>query len=109
MDLQETRAVLEEQLEARLRVSPHLSVAAGDPADVAQAIVGNESEIFANGLQRSQAYQIAQSLKKIDEDTYGICDGCQKPIPEERLEAPPSAIYCVSCQEKAEQEPEWQE
>ena len=30
--------------------------------------------------------------------TYGMCDTCGLPIPEERLEALPEAIHCLDCQ-----------
>ena len=38
---------------------------------------------------------VARALEKLDEDTYGTCDVCGKPIPEGRLEALPWAVLCV--------------
>lgn len=46
--------------------------------------------------------QVDRALEKIDEDTYGICDFTNKPIPLPRLEAIPYAVMTVDAQEKFE-------
>jgi DnaK suppressor protein len=40
--------------------------------------------------------QVERALKKIDEGTYGLSDVSGKPIPRERLEAVPEALYTLS-------------
>jgi DnaK suppressor protein len=40
---------------------------------------------------------VERALQKLDDGTYGICDGCGALIPEERLEARPWTSLCVSC------------
>lgn len=47
--------------------------------------------------------QIDRALEKIDEDTYGLCDITEKPIPKARLDAIPYATMTVEAQEKMEQ------
>jgi RNA polymerase-binding protein DksA len=42
--------------------------------------------------------EIEAALKRIEDDTYGVCSNCGKPIPEERLEALPWATLCIDCQ-----------
>jgi RNA polymerase-binding protein DksA len=42
--------------------------------------------------------EIDAALRRIDEGTYGICTNCERPIPEERLEALPWATLCIDCQ-----------
>ena len=42
---------------------------------------------------------IARALQKIAEGTYGLSDGSGAPIPVERLEASPEALYTVKEQE----------
>ena len=37
------------------------------------------------------------ALRRLDEETYGLCESCSTPIPYERLEAIPHARRCVSC------------
>jgi DnaK suppressor protein len=48
--------------------------------------------------------QIDDALERMDEGTYGICERCGKPIPEERLEAFPYVRYDVNCQAIVERE-----
>jgi DnaK suppressor protein len=43
----------------------------------------------------------AQALRRMSEGTYGVCDGCGQDIPTARLEALPSARYCVPCQQRS--------
>jgi RNA polymerase-binding transcription factor len=39
--------------------------------------------------------EIEGALRRLDEGTYGTCDACGRPIPEERLEAVPWAKLCI--------------
>lgn len=45
---------------------------------------------------------VTDALKRIDDGTFGACEACSAPIPARRLDALPYARYCVSCQQKAE-------
>ncbi len=45
----------------------------------------------------AKAQEVDRALAKLAERTYGICDGCGKPIPHARLEAMPWAVLCVAC------------
>jgi RNA polymerase-binding transcription factor DksA len=61
----------------------------------------------ADDLQVMQRGAIEQALKEIDaafvrlqQGTYGICQGCSKSIPVERLEILPYARCCVPCQQR---------
>jgi DnaK suppressor protein len=40
---------------------------------------------------------VIRALEKIEEGTYGLCDRCGALIPEERLDARPWSVRCVSC------------
>ena len=42
---------------------------------------------------------VARALQKIAEGTYGLSDGSGAPIPRERLEASPEALYTLKEQE----------
>lgn len=39
--------------------------------------------------------EVKTALKNIDENKYGVCTKCQKPIEKERLEANPAAGTCI--------------
>ncbi len=41
--------------------------------------------------------KVERALQKLDEGTYGICDGCGQAIDPARLEALPQASLCANC------------
>ncbi len=45
-----------------------------------------------SGLARTE-----RALAKLEEGTYGTCDGCGDPIAPARLQAMPDAMLCVVC------------
>jgi len=45
-----------------------------------------------------------QALKRLEDDTYGICKYCKKPIDEKRLLARPTSNACISCKKAITQE-----
>ncbi|MDI6872960.1 TraR/DksA family transcriptional regulator [Candidatus Solincola sp.] len=47
--------------------------------------------------------KVNEALERIENGTYGICEMCGLPIPEERLEALPYANLCIVCKQKEEQ------
>jgi len=55
-------------------------------------------ELDGNLVARSalRLAQIDRALEKISEGTYGLSDASNQPIPKERLEATPEAIYTVA-------------
>ncbi|HEY8547225.1 MAG TPA: TraR/DksA C4-type zinc finger protein [Acidimicrobiales bacterium] len=44
---------------------------------------------------REQLTETERALAKFDDDTYGVCERCGRPIGEARLEAMPAARYCI--------------
>ncbi|MFM1768540.1 MAG: ral stress protein [Verrucomicrobiota bacterium] len=49
-------------------------------------------------------YEIEEALKRIEKDTYGVCELTGKPIPEARLEAIPWTRFTVEAQAQLERE-----
>ncbi len=47
--------------------------------------------------ERKLLMEIQDALSRIDNGTYGVCEGKNEPIPKERLKAIPWARYCVTC------------
>ncbi len=66
------------------------------------------SDSFTEGMianhQISELNQIDESLKKIKDGSYGICDMCGVVIPLGRLKAKPFAKFCTECREAYETE-----
>ena len=44
--------------------------------------------------------EIAAGLERIEQGTFGRCEGCQEEIPKARLLALPYARHCVECAEE---------
>ena len=51
---------------------------------------------IANGLQVIQG-KLERALEKLDEGSYGVCDGCGSPIAAGRLQAAPESALCITC------------
>lgn len=73
-----------------------------NPADI-----GSESfaqEFSLELLQRDEAtlVEIDEALERMKLGTFGLCEGCEEPIPKVRLQAVPHARFCVDCQRKNE-------
>jgi len=67
---------------------------AGD--HTADAVTQMQRSISAGELYQ-MSVEIDRALVKLDEGTYGVCDGCGRRIAPERLEAIAWATLCVSC------------
>ncbi len=62
----------------------------------AEAVERISSTAAARSISASIA-EVDRALAKLAEGTYGTCDRCGRPIPQERLEAIPWAALCVDC------------
>jgi RNA polymerase-binding protein DksA len=75
------------------------------PFHMADAGSDNFEQEFALDLMDSEKkllVEINDALRRIDEGTYGICEGRGEPISKARLNAIPWARYCVVCAELKE-------
>ena len=84
--------------------------AAGDlssmPIHMADLGTDNYEQEFALGLmdgERKLLREIDDALERIEQGTYGVCEGTGKQIPKARLEAQPWARYCVEYARTMEQ------
>ncbi|MET0229509.1 MAG: TraR/DksA family transcriptional regulator [Rhodanobacteraceae bacterium] len=55
------------------------------------AILENDGALALRNMDRVRA--VERALQKIDDGTYGFSDLSRKPIPRERLEAVPEAVF----------------
>jgi DnaK suppressor protein len=53
------------------------------------------AQVAVHDRLQTTRVDVDRALVKLDEDSYGTCDVCGKPIPEGRLEALPWAVLCV--------------
>jgi DnaK suppressor protein len=73
-----------------------------DLADRATLEVERNFLLRVRDRERKLITKIDETLKKIEDGTYGICQRCGKEIEEERLKARPVASYCIECKRKLE-------
>ena len=72
-----------------------------DSADDPGAVLAARGELSALAQQTSeQLAAIDRALERIEAGDYGTCASCDESIPAERLEALPTAVQCVTCQEQ---------
>jgi len=113
-------AFVERQRQQLLRLRASLLAAAraaeSDEADVRETST-REAVEFEDDAQRLDTLEregslvvrdvqrlarVDRALKKLDEGTYGLSDLSGQPIPRERLEAIPEALYTLSEEERRE-------
>jgi DnaK suppressor protein len=104
------RILLTKREELREEVSRYIK---GDSRQLMEAVFddGDWSVIdLAEGInlrhlsaQRQILQKIEQALRKLDNNTYGICEECEKKINPKRLKVMPFAVLCRDCKEKSEE------
>jgi len=80
---------------------------AGYSLHMADSGTDNFDRDFALSLLSSDQdaiYEIEEALKRIEKNTYGVCELTGKPIPRTRLEAIPWTRFTVQAQAKLERE-----
>ncbi len=79
--------------------------ASGDFNHMADMGTDNFDQDFTLGLienEEEELRAINEALRKIEDNTYGLCESCEAVIPKARLKALPFTKMCVKCKEKDE-------
>ena len=58
--------------------------------------------LSVSDIRKEELLRIDESLRKLDQGTYGICEKCAAEIDEERLRVEASAMHCLKCQSDLE-------
>jgi DnaK suppressor protein len=53
-------------------------------------------------MRKEELSRIDESLRKLDQGTYGVCERCSADIDVERLKIDASATHCLNCQAELE-------
>lgn len=80
------------------------TVVAQDVADKAESSYTKEFLLSLSNKDRNQLLMVDEALKRIEKNTFGLCQRCNKKINEKRLNVIPWTPYCINCQEKEEEE-----
>jgi RNA polymerase-binding protein DksA len=88
---------------SRLDASGDLSSMPIHMADLGTDNYEQEFALDLMGSERKLLKEIDEALQRIEEGTYGVCEGTGKPIRKARLKAQPWAKYCVEYARMLEQ------
>ena len=73
-----------------------------DIGDEAANIYNKQVLLSLNENERMRLQEVDESLDRIENGTYGVCEECGELIGLKRLEVRPVAKYCVPCKTKME-------
>jgi len=75
-----------------------------DPADRATAESDRSFTLRLRDRERKLIKKIQQTLHRIDDGSFGICEECGEDISVERLKARPVTTLCINCKSRQEEE-----
>ena len=73
-----------------------------DPTDRASLESDRNFELRIRDRERKLIAKMQEAIKRIDDGTFGVCEGCSGPISEKRLMARPVTTLCIECKTKQE-------
>jgi DnaK suppressor protein len=73
-----------------------------DDMDLAAAAHAQELRVQLLDREKHAADELQSALDRIEDGTFGICEGCGGDISWKRLEAHPTTSLCIHCQEDDE-------
>ena len=73
-----------------------------DEGDWAVVDISEDLSLRRLDSHRQLLLDIDESLRKIQEGTYGLCEECGEEISEKRLNVIPTATLCIDCKENRE-------
>jgi DnaK suppressor protein len=98
-ELEARHASMRERV-ATLAERPELGAAQGFGKRIGDGTTEAISRLTDIGVGRSLEESLARTeraLAKLDDGTYGTCDGCGQPIAPARLQAMPDSVLCIAC------------
>jgi DnaK suppressor protein len=75
-----------------------------DPTDRANLETDRNFELRIRDRERKLILKIKETLARIEDGTFGVCEECSNDISEERLKVRPVTTLCIECKTKAEAE-----
>lgn len=101
--LEDMRGEIIDQLRVqieRTREKDHM----GDLGDCATSDMAAEYAHILGERLRQRLQLIEDALVAIENGYYGLCEECEEPINEKRLQLMPFARFCVRCQSELERQ-----
>jgi RNA polymerase-binding transcription factor DksA len=97
-------ARLEELVRSRVNARPvpdddsELAHVDQHPGDMGTETHDREIDATTEIFFEEEERRIAEARRALADGKYGICQGCGRQIPAERLEAVPETVRCIDCQ-----------
>ena len=73
-----------------------------DPTDRASLESDRNFLLRIKDRERKLIMKVKEALDRIDNETFGICESCGKPISEKRLMVRPVTTQCIDCKTEEE-------
>jgi DnaK suppressor protein len=86
----------------KLRMVEIGDAAGDDQADSGSKTAERDAALSLIRTLLDRRTQAEHAMQRLEDGTYGYCEGCSKPIPVERLTVFPSATTCVRCKQVRE-------
>ena len=95
--LNDWKSELSEEIDRTVHTMQDEVTMFADPNDRASQESDMTLELRNRDRQRKLIKKIDETLRNIDHDEYGYCEGCGVEIGLKRLEARPTATLCIDC------------
>ena len=95
--LNDWKAELSEEIDRTVHTMQDEVTMFADPNDRASQESDMTLELRNRDRERKLIKKIDETLRNIDHDEYGYCEGCGVEIGLKRLEARPTATLCIDC------------
>ncbi|MFZ3086854.1 MAG: RNA polymerase-binding protein DksA [Methylotenera sp.] len=95
--LNDWKAELSEEIDRTVHTMQDEVTMFADPNDRASQESDMTLELRNRDRERKLIKKIDETLRNIDSDEYGYCEGCGVEIGLKRLEARPTATLCIDC------------
>ena len=92
----ERRRLLEELQHQELLAQDHPTTG-NHMADDASEVEAQAKSLALRRHLEGMVKEIDRAIARAQKGTYGVCERCRRPIPEERLKVMPSANLCIGC------------
>ena len=86
----------------KLRLVEIGDAAGDDQADSGSKTAERDAALSLIRTLLDRRTQAEHAMQRLEDGTYGFCEGCTNPIPVERLTVFPSATSCVRCKSNKE-------
>jgi len=92
------KSELEETIK-KVLIKLNTSTIPTEEVEKSSAGIEREMDLRAYARNRDMIQRINQALERIDDGSYGYCQETDEPIGFKRLDANPTAIFCITSQE----------